>query len=53
MQEWRSRRTAVEVQQWGVADAVRVDTRPLAPVDESQFEVIRICTGCGHEWGMT
>jgi hypothetical protein len=20
--------------------------------DESMFEVIRICTGCGHEWGM-
>lgn len=25
----------------------------MKPNPEAQFEVIRICTGCSHEWGQT
>ncbi|WP_306365455.1 hypothetical protein [Nocardia sp. CC227C] len=44
----------VEVQEdavwaWG-GEVVRRIVTPPAPVDETQFEVIRICQ-CGHEWG--
>jgi hypothetical protein len=51
MQQWRQRRTTVDIEQWGAGVIRTVDTSPPAPVDESQYEVIRICTGCQREWG--
>jgi len=48
---WEREHTTHEVRQWGVAKPVRVIHDPPRPVDESVYEVIRICR-CGHEWGM-
>ncbi|KXF56161.1 hypothetical protein AXA44_02705 [Rhodococcus sp. SC4] len=40
------------IQSWGGGGPVRSVTTnlPPEPVDESDYEVIRICN-CGHEWG--
>lgn len=50
MQHWRDRQATAEVQTWGSYSTRTIDTSPPPPVDESQFEVIRICK-CGNEWG--
>lgn len=50
MEEWRRNSTTYTIEQWG-GGVTRTDVFPPVPVDESQFEVIRICTGCGHEFG--
>lgn len=47
---WRRKRRVCEVQQWGATRPVRTIYDPPRPVDESPFEVIRICE-CGREWG--
>lgn len=39
---------------WGEAEPVRYmggKPKPKPPVDESEFEVMRICVVCGHRWG--
>lgn len=53
MQAWQDSRSSVGVSAWGEYHIKTIDVSPPPPVDESQFEVIRICTGCGKEWGET
>lgn len=52
----------VEVSAGGVSLWANIAMQPLVyppceprmkPNPEAQFEVIRICTGCHHEWGQT
>lgn len=40
----------VAVYPWGIVRPVRTRHVRAGAVDESRFEVIRICE-CGHEWG--
>ena len=48
---WERDRQTSEMYAWGKRVPVRVHDDPPPPVDESIYEVVRIC-GCGHEWGM-
>lgn len=50
MQEWEQRREFVEIRTFGSHAVRRDEVGPPPPVDESQFEVIRICK-CGNEFG--
>lgn len=50
MRAWRDCRTTAEIHQFGRGVIRTVDTSPPPPIDESTFEVIRICK-CGHEFG--
>lgn len=50
LEEWGRIAERHEVHAFGGA-VVRVIEDPPRPVDESVYEVIRICR-CGHEWGM-
>ncbi|MGN2642183.1 hypothetical protein ACTD5D_39670 [Nocardia takedensis] len=49
--EWERTHTTNEIREWGNPNPVRIRYDPPRPVDESVFEVIRMCR-CGHEWGM-
>ena len=49
MAEWHRTSETFTIEQWG-SGVARTETWPPPPVDESQFEVVRICK-CGNEWG--
>ena len=51
LEEWGRTVDRTEITAFGRRDAVRVIENPPRPVDESIYEVVRICR-CGHEWGM-
>lgn len=47
---WERERRTYEVRKFD-GSLVRIIEEPSRPIDESVFEVIRVCR-CGHEWGM-
>lgn len=49
---WERDHDTEEIYEWGNLEPVAIRHTPPPPVDESGFEVIRICGLCGHEWGM-
>lgn len=49
---WEREHGTEVIYEWGKRDPVEVRHTPPQPVDESVYEVIRICGQCGHEWGM-
>lgn len=49
--EWERTHDTEVVYVWGRREPVATRHTPPRPVDESGFEVVRICR-CGHEWGM-
>jgi len=51
LEEHQARRSIVEVLGWGGCLVRQETIGPPPPIDESMHEVIRICTGCGKEWG--
>lgn len=48
---WERNRQTVEMLAWGERAPRRIHVDPPPPVDESRYDVVRICR-CGHEWGM-
>lgn len=49
--DWERNHETQRIRRWGDNRTMRVIHVPPRPVDESVFEVIRVCR-CGHEWGM-
>lgn len=44
--------TAIEMFGGGVVRYVGGSPKPAPLIDESVFEVMRICAECGHRWGI-
>lgn len=47
----KPKRGPVRVVQVGDREVEIVRADGMSGPDESMYEVIRTCTGCGHEWG--
>ncbi len=50
LERWEREHVTNEIQRWGTGQPVAVIHNPPRPIDESVFEIIRVCR-CGHEWG--